>query len=120
MNGQGLFTALSAVSSAPAAPTNITVTPASLSLTVSWTSALSATSYSVLRSTTPSGGFATIASGLTSATYTDPGLTYGVTYYYEVTATNAIGTSSVSTVASGTPYPAVPGAPTNFTAVLTP
>ncbi|MGC3996130.1 MAG: fibronectin type III domain-containing protein [Anaeromyxobacter sp.] len=89
-------------SSAPSAPTGVSVaTVSSSSLTVSWTASSGATSYTVYRSTSASGTFSSVGTA-TSASFTDTGLTASTTYYYYVTATNSYGTSSASSTASGT------------------
>ena len=62
-----------------------------------------ATGYNVKRATTSGGPYTTVASGVTSTNYTDTGLTNGVTYYYVVSASNAIGTGLDSTEVSVTP-----------------
>ena len=65
-------------------------------LTVSWNSINGASSYSVLRSTSKTGKYSTIKSGLKTTRYTDKGLTYGKTYYYKVkSAGKTVKTSAV-------------------------
>jgi fibronectin type 3 domain-containing protein len=90
--------------SAPPAPTALAATAGNAQVTLSWTAISSASSYSVYRGTTAGGESTTaIASGITTASYTDGGLTNGTTYYYEVAAVNAGGTSAMSGEASATP-----------------
>jgi hypothetical protein len=93
----------------PLAPTQITATPGSKQVILSWFTAPGATSYNVKRSTS-SGGEITVAN--VSATtngwpasneYTDTGLSPGTTYYYKVSAVNANGESSNSVEISTTP-----------------
>ena len=60
------------------------------------------------RSTISGGPYTNIASGVTAASYLDPGLVNGTTYYYVVAATNVYGSSSNSAEASATPAPPVP------------
>jgi len=50
-----------------------------------------ATSYRVKRSTTSGGPYTLVASMVTSTTFTNTGLASGVTYYYVVSAVNAVG-----------------------------
>lgn len=68
-------------------------------VTLAWTSGPDATSYNVKRSTSAAGPFTTIGT-TTSLSYSDTGLTSGVSYYYVVSAVNANGESANSVVAS--------------------
>jgi fibronectin type 3 domain-containing protein len=71
--------------------------------------------YRVLRGPTP-GELAVVATVTVPATsYTDDGLTNGVTYHYAVQAFNLIGNSTLSEVLAATPR-TVPGAPRGFDA----
>ena len=89
----------------PSAPSGVKGTPASSSvINVSWTADTAPAnctigSYHVFRSTTS--GFTPsssnqIASGVTSTSYSDTGLTPATTYYYVVQAVDADGTSAAS------------------------
>jgi hypothetical protein len=89
--------------SGPLAPTNLTTTAGNQQVSLAWTISAGATSYNVKRATTPGGPYTTIASGVATANYTDKPLTNGTTYYYVVTASNAVGESGNSNEASGTP-----------------
>ena len=101
----------------PAAPTGLTATAGSASVALAWTASSGATSYNVYRGTTSGGESATaIATGITSPSYSDTGLTNGTTYYYKAAAVNSAGTSVLSAEASATPEPAAPAAPTGLTA----
>lgn len=95
--------------SVPSQPTGVTGTAASSSvINVSWTADTapancSISSYNVFRSETS--GFTPsssnqIASGVTSTSYSDTGLTPATTYYYIVEAVDADGTSPPSSEAS--------------------
>lgn len=86
----------------PSAPTGLTATPGNAQVSLSWNASSGATSYSLYRATT-SGGEASYRTGLTSTTFTDTGLTNGVTYFYKVTASNSVGQSGLSSEASATP-----------------
>ncbi len=87
----------------PAAPTGLLATAYNAEISLSWNSSSGATSYNVLRSTTGGGPYTTIASGVTSTSFTDTGVTNNTTYYYVVQAVNAAGTSPNSNQASATP-----------------
>jgi cellulose 1,4-beta-cellobiosidase len=69
--------------------------------------------YNILRGTT-SGGETPLASGVTTLSYTDTTVTAGSTYYYEVSATNGIGTGPVSNEVKAV-IPVPPSAPTGLT-----
>lgn len=88
--------------SVPAAPTNLTATAGKRKATLSWTASAGASSYRVKRSTT-SGGPYTVVGTVTGTTFTNSSLTSGTTYYYVVSAVNAVGESANSNQASVTP-----------------
>jgi PKD repeat protein len=97
---------------APGAPTGLTATPGSGQVALSWTppsnnGGVNITSYKVYRGTS-SGGETLLTSGGCSGlgavtSCTDTGLTNGTTYYYTVSAMNAIGEGPVSNEANATP-----------------
>jgi hypothetical protein len=106
-----------AAEGAPPAPTGLTATAGSASVSLSWTASTGATSYNVYRGTTSGGEGATpIATGITTTSYPDTGLTNGQEYFYEVAAVNSAGTSAMSNEASATPEAPAPPAPTGLTA----
>jgi hypothetical protein len=85
----------------PAAPTGLTATAGNGSVMLSWTASSGAVSYSIYQSAT-SGAEALVTSvSATSATISS--LTNGTTYYFQVSANNAGGTSALSTQAQATP-----------------
>jgi hypothetical protein len=96
---------------APAAPANLAATATASTATLTWTASTGAASYSVLDGTV-SPPTTTVASGLTSTTYTVTGLSLSTTYYFEVTATNASGSATTTPVSVRTSAPSVPSAPT--------
>jgi beta-glucanase (GH16 family) len=74
----------------PSVPTNLSATPGSGLIWLSWDSSLNATNYIVKRATTSGGPYTTIAN-LTSTSYNDTGVVSCATYYYVVAATNSLG-----------------------------
>jgi len=91
---------------APSAPQNLVATAGNKNVALSWSApssngGSSITSYNVYRGT--SSGSESLLTTTTSTSYTDTGLTNGVTYYYTVAAVNSVGTSSQSNEASATP-----------------
>lgn len=94
----------------PAAPGGVTATPGDGQVALAWGASSGATSYSVSRGMA-GGGTAPIATGLSAPSYVDTGVTNGVTYSYWVTASNAAGTSPMSSVSTATPMASAPAAP---------
>jgi len=103
---QSAETQAASCSAVPSAPGGLTATATSSSaISVSWSAVTPPASctisgYSVYGSTTS--GFTPgtgnlLASGLTTTTYSNTGLTASTTYYYKVEATDADGTSAAST-----------------------
>jgi fibronectin type 3 domain-containing protein len=91
--------------SVPTAPTGLTATVPSGRggrINLSWTASTGATSYNVKQATVSGGPYTTIATGVTTTTYNNSGLTTGTTYYYVVSAVNAAGESPNSNQASAT------------------
>jgi fibronectin type 3 domain-containing protein len=86
----------------PAAPTGLQATGGNAQVSLTWTASTGATSYHVKRSTTSGSGYAQI-SAPTAANYTDTIVTNGTTYFYVVSALNAVGESANSAQATATP-----------------
>ena len=97
--------------SAPGIVSGVVVTGGVGQNTISWSPVNGATGYSILRSATADGTFASIATVSAFATsYTDTGLPDDATFYYQVVATNTIGSGPVSgTVAGSTALSPVTG-----------
>lgn len=99
----------------PAAPAGLSLTPGNGKITVAWTPAPRALTYTVQRAAKPGGPWETIAR--TAATsHEDEGLQNGQTYPYSVRATNAGGDSPDSPPAQAAPL-APPAAPSGLSAV---
>ena len=105
--------------SAPSAPTALSGTSGNTSVSLKWTAPASTggspiTGYTVYYATTSGGELqgSSLASATTSTTVS--GLTNGTPYYFEVVATNTIGSSAVSNEVAVTPAAALtaPTAPT--------
>jgi len=104
----------------PTAPQNLQASPGNGQITLTWTAPSSnggstITAYKIYKGTA-AGGEAYLAQvGGTTLTYASTGLTNGVTYYYKVTAVNAIGEGPFSNEASAKPGSA-PTAPLGLVA----
>jgi len=90
------------LTAAPAKPAAPAAVASAVDVNLSWPVALGATTYAVKRSLASGGPFANLATGLLATNYTDAAVTNGVTYYYVVSASNAIGQSPNSDSASAT------------------
>ena len=94
----------------PASPTIYSAVSTNTQIALSWSSVTYATTYNVYRGTTSGGESTTpVASGLSSLSYTDTGLTDGTTYFYTITAVGPGGTSPPSAEVAATPYAAPTG-----------
>ncbi len=84
---------------AASVPAGVVATGAVNQIGLSWTASTGTgpITYSVFRGTSSGGEGATaIASGLTSTAFTDSGLPTGGTFFYQVAATNSVGTTAHS------------------------
>jgi hypothetical protein len=91
---------------APSVPGSLSPTAGNGSVTLTWSASTGSApiTYNVYRGTSSGGEGATaIATGISSTSYTNTGLTNGTTYYYKVSATNSVGTSAQSAEVSATP-----------------
>lgn len=101
--------------SVPGVPGNLTAVPADTLVALNWSAAYGAANYNVKRAAA-SGGFYNTIVNVTGTSYTDSGLTNGVTYYYVVSAVNNLGEGDDSQEASATP---TANAPAGLVAHLT-
>lgn len=85
----------------PATPANLTLTPSSADLTLTWTDGSDEDAYHVYRST--DGNTFNLLTNLSANTisYTDGSVSSGTIYYYYVTASNTYGESNPSATVSG-------------------
>lgn len=93
----------SQVTSPPPVPGNVLGTPGNQQAALIWSASANATTYNVKRATSSGGPYATIATGLISTRYVDASAVNGNTYYYVVSAVDAIGESGDSTEVSASP-----------------
>jgi regulation of enolase protein 1 (concanavalin A-like superfamily) len=90
--------------SVPATPTGLTAAAGNSQVSLAWAASSGATSYNIYRGMTSNGESGTpVATGVTSPSYTDTGLTNGILYFYKVAAINSVGASGYSNEASATP-----------------
>nr|WP_254450627.1 glycoside hydrolase family 9 protein [Cohnella herbarum] len=105
------------VPTVPAAPAGVTASAGNAQATLTWAASAGATSYNVKRAATTGGPYATVATAVTGTSFTNTALTNGTTYYYVVSAVNAVGESVNSAQVSATPQaPSLPGAPAGVAA----
>lgn len=86
----------------PAAPSNLTATAGNGQVQLTWWNASSGTSYNLKRSLINGGPYVTLTN-VTTTSYTDTSATNNRTYYYVVSAVNAIGESTNSAPVSASP-----------------
>lgn len=93
---------------APGAPTSLQAVAGDTQVSLSWAAPAAdggsgITSYKIYRGASPGGETLLVNPAGTGTTYTDSAVTNGSTYYYQVSAVNAIGESARSNEASATP-----------------
>src|SRR5438309_1328390 len=108
---------LSAPPTAPSAPRNLAATGGNAQVTLNWQAPSSdggspITNYKIYRGLVP-GGESLLTTVGNVLSYTDTSVTNGLTYYYQVTATNGAGESPKSNEVSATPT-APPPPPPDF------
>ena len=88
----------------PPTPENLSASAGDNRVLLSWSASLGATRYIVKRATAAGGPYATIASNVKGASYSDGTALNGTTYYYVVAAANSLGESDDSNEASARPH----------------
>ena len=99
------FKVIVTATTVPAAPGSPQATAGTGKVTLTWTASSGSTpiTYNVTRWTSIFGPYTTIASGITTLTYTDTAVTKGQCCFYYITATNCKGTSSACSIVYATP-----------------
>jgi rhamnogalacturonan endolyase len=92
----------------PTPPTGLGAKVSSNQVNLSWKPAATAEDYVLQRATSASGPYTTMAYPVWLSIYSDAGLTYNTTYYYEVASANLAGISSNSSSIAVTTPPAPP------------
>jgi len=89
------------------APQNVTASPGSSQIALSWSAVSNATGYTIQRASNSGGPYTLLAAGVTATSYVDSGLLDGATWYYIVTAQGLSGTGTASAPVSATTYTAL-------------
>jgi fibronectin type 3 domain-containing protein len=85
------------VTTVTTAPTNVAAVAGNAKVTLSWAAPAGAASFNIYRASTSGGeGSTPLQTGVTATSFTDRGLSNGSTYYYEVSAVDTGGESSLS------------------------
>ncbi len=85
----------------PAVPTGLSAMSSNTGINLIWTASSGATTYTVYRSTSATGTFASIGTQ-SSTSYADSGLTPNTAYFYYVIANNSLGSSAASSTVTAT------------------
>ncbi len=93
----------SSVTAPSAAPASLMATAGNGQVQLTWWDAPAATSYNLKRSLVNGGPYVTVTN-VTATSYTDTAVTNNRTYYYVVSAVNAVGESTNSIPASASPF----------------
>ena len=96
----------------PPAPTDTVASAIDTNITLNWSAAVGATSYSIYQGIAPGDESSTpVATGVTGTSKTFADLSPGVSYYFTIAAVNAAGAGNASSEVSATTVPPAPGTP---------
>jgi titin len=101
----------------PPAPTGLSATPGDNLVVLLWYVTANATNYNVHRTDQSGGPYVQIASGVSSASFTDSNALNGHIYYYVVSGVGEAGEGPYSAEVSATPNPPPPAIPSGIVAV---
>jgi autotransporter-associated beta strand protein len=87
----------------PPAPAAVSASASDGRVALAWMTSAGATGYTVLRATSAAGIYAPVATGVTSTSHADAGVSNGTIYFYQIVATNDAGASAGSAVVSAMP-----------------
>lgn len=87
----------------PSIPTGLAAAPGQSKVVLNWNVATDAATYNVKRATKTGGPYSLLALNVRNINYTDSAVTNGSTYFYVVSASNALGESPNSAEVSATP-----------------
>jgi hypothetical protein len=111
--GRDMYGLVVAPALTPGAPKLALLQLGETTVRLGWSAVEQAWTYTVKRSSTAGGPYATVAESVTGSSYLDTNLTTGNTYYYVVQASNLVGAGPDSSELAATPQ----AAPTGLTAV---
>ena len=103
----------------PIMPSGLTATWSNVQVKLVWYAASNAASYYVKRAATRGGTYTNIANAITATNYTDNTVSNNALYFYKVSATNAVGETANSGLASAYPSATAPAAPGGLAASTT-
>jgi uncharacterized protein (DUF1800 family) len=86
----------------PSTPSGLTANPGNNQVALAWSASSGATGYSVARATTSTGPYTSVGES-SSTSFTDTSAVNGTSYYYVVSASNAMGASVNSAAVAATP-----------------
>lgn len=107
------------VAGLPIMPSGLTATWSNAQVRLVWNTASNAASYFVKRATLRGGPYTNIASAIVTTNYSDSTASNNALYFYKVSATNAVGETANSGLATAYPSATAPAAPTGLIARTT-